>query len=46
MKKIYGFNEIKKNIVDSFVAGKLHHCNLINGELLQNDFLLLTRALH
>lgn len=31
MKIVYGFNEIKKNIIDSFISGKLHHCNLING---------------
>ena len=31
MKTVYGFNEIKKNILDSFTVGKLHHCNLING---------------
>ena len=31
MKTIYGFSEIKTNILDSFITEKLHHCNLING---------------
>lgn len=31
MKKIYGFESIKKNIIDCFLNNKLHHCNLING---------------
>lgn len=32
MKKIYGFEELEKNILNNFKNDKLHHCNLINGK--------------
>lgn len=32
MKKVYGFEELEKNILNNFKNGKLHHCNLINGK--------------
>lgn len=31
MKKIYGFDLAKKNILDNFLNNKLHHCTLLNG---------------
>ena len=31
MNKLYGFDNIKKDIVDLFLNNRLHHCNLICG---------------
>ncbi|MDR1499123.1 MAG: AAA family ATPase [Rickettsiales bacterium] len=32
MKEIFGFDSIGNEIIKNFKCGKLHHCNLINGQ--------------